>query len=166
MSKRNGSLYLLVLILIAAVLTSALGGGLFSGKEFWPLQWQHRIFAHVCHQIPDRSFWIAGQPMAVCSRCFGIYAGFALGWLLLPVTGRMNVARLMPFKRILLAAVLINLADIIGNFLGFWENTLTSRLILGCMLGIAAAVLFTGVFFNNKIKSTGNNYGRITTSGF
>lgn len=165
MQTHHLTLYLLVLVLIVGVVIIALGGGLFGQQQFWPLQWQHQAFAHVCHQIAERSFWLAGQPMAVCSRCFGIYSGFAFGWLLLPLIGFCNFYHSLSFKKILFVTALINLADIVGNFTGFWENTLTSRLVLGCLLGIAAAVLFSGVFFNRKIKSMGKNYGRIRTSG-
>src|SRR5205823_10771490 len=38
-----------------------------------------KFFSIVCHQDPDRSFWIAGAPVAVCVRCLGIYLGAALG---------------------------------------------------------------------------------------
>src|SRR5687768_17707700 len=34
-------------------------------------------FAVVCHQLPERSYFIFGHKLAVCSRCTGLYAGFA-----------------------------------------------------------------------------------------
>ncbi len=34
--------------------------------------------AHVCHQRPDRCFWIHGRPMPVCARCTGLYASAAV----------------------------------------------------------------------------------------
>lgn len=34
--------------------------------------------ARICHQRPDRCFWIHGRPMPVCARCTGLYAGAAL----------------------------------------------------------------------------------------
>jgi uncharacterized membrane protein len=42
------------------------------------------LFGSFCHQLPDRSLWFFGAPMAVCSRCAGIYAGIALGAALPP----------------------------------------------------------------------------------
>jgi uncharacterized membrane protein len=33
--------------------------------------------ARICHQRPDRCFWIHGRPMPVCARCSGLYAGAA-----------------------------------------------------------------------------------------
>lgn len=167
MQTRHLTLYLLVLFLIGGVVIVALGGGLFGRQRFWLLQWQHQAFARLCHQLADRSLWIGGQPMAVCSRCFGIYGGFAFGWMALPLAGLWSIDFFRPrsLKQTLFAMALINLIDIVGNYAGFWENTLTSRLVLGGLLGIAAAVLFSGVFFNRKKESTEEHYGRITTSG-
>jgi uncharacterized membrane protein len=31
----------------------------------------------ICHQRPERSFYIGSMPLAVCARCTGIYAGAA-----------------------------------------------------------------------------------------
>lgn len=39
----------------------------------------------ICHQIPERSFFINGKQMPVCSRCTGIIIGFFLNiiiWLI------------------------------------------------------------------------------------
>lgn len=41
-------------------------------------------FSPVCHQIPERSWIIMGYPMAVCSRCAGIYYGGLIGILCFP----------------------------------------------------------------------------------
>src|SRR6185295_19740317 len=35
----------------------------------------YRSFGILCHQLPERSFFIDGYKLAVCSRCTGIYAG-------------------------------------------------------------------------------------------
>jgi uncharacterized membrane protein len=48
----------------------------------------------VCHQIPSRSFALAGGPIAVCARCLGLYlgglAGFALAAALHRKVGRVS----------------------------------------------------------------------------
>lgn len=36
----------------------------------------------VCHQLPARSFHVAGQPFAVCGRCTGLYVSALAGGLL------------------------------------------------------------------------------------
>lgn len=155
-------LFWLVLFLMAVVVVTALGGGLFHQPAPWYLQWQHQAFSGLCHQIPERSFWINGQPMAVCSRCFGIYAGFFLGWMLLPMQAVGKWTTTWPIKQLVLVTVLINFFDIVGNMLGFWENTLVSRLALGCILGWTSALIFSGDFFKTSSKQIENHHGRIT----
>ena len=39
------------------------------------------VFSRACHQNPERSFAWAGEPFCICHRCFGIYAGLAVGAL-------------------------------------------------------------------------------------
>lgn len=46
-----------------------------------------------CHQMPSRSLFLFGYEMAVCSRCFAIYAAFLAGGLLFYVLRN----RLKPF---------------------------------------------------------------------
>ncbi len=164
MQLQQTQLYLLVLIFISFIAIAGLGGGVFNQQSPWMLQWQHQAFFNLCHQIPERSFWINGQPMAVCSRCIGIYAGFALSWGVLPLWSWLRVGEQFPVKKIALAAVLINIFDIIGNILGFWENTLVSRLALGWLIGWTVVLLFSDEFFNTITKSKGNHHGRTTRS--
>jgi hypothetical protein len=38
----------------------------------------YRIGGLICHQRAERSFELFGEPLAVCARCTGIYAGAAL----------------------------------------------------------------------------------------
>lgn len=72
---------LLAVALAVAAPLSAARGGLLA-----PLG--YGVFAQVCHQIAERSFQLAGHPLAVCHRCFGFYVGFTLGLAVLPFVGR------------------------------------------------------------------------------
>src|SRR5947209_6439354 len=45
----------------------------------------YKTFSFVCHQIPERSFHLDGHQFAVCSRCTGLYAGFAVAALVYPL---------------------------------------------------------------------------------
>jgi len=45
----------------------------------------HSIFKGLCHQEPERSLFLFGSQMAVCSRCAGIYAGLLIGALTPPL---------------------------------------------------------------------------------
>lgn len=142
--------YLAVAVMAAGLVIIAMGGGLFGQAGPWFDQWQHKAFRTLCHQIPERSYTLNGTPMAVCSRCFGLYASFAFGWLTFPLAGRW-VRAIKPWsKKLLLGVVLINMIDIIGNVLGFWENTLASRLWMGAIVGIAAALILGHEFIGKQ----------------
>jgi uncharacterized membrane protein len=150
MQIRQPILYGAVLFLVFIVVLVAIGGGLFNQSASWYVQWQHQTFYSLCHQIADRSFWINGQPMAVCSRCMGIYSGFALGWALLPIMSLINFNGVASVKKIAVVVLLFNFIDIAGNFFGLWQNTLLSRAALGGILGSSAALIFIGDFFYHK----------------
>jgi uncharacterized membrane protein len=91
-------------------------------------------FAVVCHQIPERSYLIAGHKFAVCSRCTGLYAGFAFTFLLYPLLRPVRAIDWPAPVWLVLAAVPMAI-DFSVTFLGIWENTHTSRLLTGLLLG-------------------------------
>jgi uncharacterized membrane protein len=129
------------------LLITAFGAGLFAHTEHYFLSWQHQFFSILCHQDPVRSFVINGTPMAVCSRCFGIYSFFMAGILLMPVYMVVRRFSLKTEKKWLIAAILLNLADVLTNFLGIWSNTLITRFVLGAFLGLSAALILANEFF-------------------
>lgn len=94
----------------------------------------YHAFSPLCHQRADRSYFIAGYQFAVCSRCTGVYAGFALTLLLYPFVRSLK-STLMPPRAVLLLAALPLAIDFSVTFFGFWENTHTSRLLTGALLG-------------------------------
>lgn len=94
-------------------------------------------FAMLCHQLPDRSYFIDGHKFAVCTRCTGLYAGFAITLLLYPLIGSLRRTTTPPRSWLLLAAIPL-VIDFSVTFFGFWENTHTSRLLTGALLGGAA----------------------------
>lgn len=147
---RRALLYGIILVLTITVVVIAMGGGVFDQSTPWPVQWQHLSFNSLCHQMADRSFWINGQPMAVCSRCIGIYGGFALGWILLPLAPFLEVKAIASIKKIVVFMLLLNIIDATGNFLALWQNTTLSRSLLGGVLGGITALIFLGDFFHRN----------------
>ena len=91
-------------------------------------------FAALCHQLPERSYFIAGHKLAVCSRCTGVYAGFALTLLAYPWLRPLRSIDWPPPVWLVLSAVPLAI-DFGLTFLGIWENTHTSRLLTGLLLG-------------------------------
>ena len=94
----------------------------------------YHAFSPLCHQRSDRSYFIAGYQFAVCSRCTGLYAGFAFTLLLYPLIRSLKTT-VMPPRIVLVLAALPLAIDFSVTFFGFWENTHTSRLLTGALLG-------------------------------
>ena len=95
----------------------------------------YEIFASVCHQIAERSFHLAGHPLAVCHRCFGFYVGFTLGLIVLPWLRPARDWLLEKPRRILLF-----LAPTAIDWL-LPINTPASRFLTGVLAAAAIAVL-------------------------
>jgi len=99
----------------------------------------YSFFSYICHQISERSLHLDGHPMAVCSRCFGVYAGLLAGFLGYPVFRRIEDTDPLPRRWLFLSLVPIGI-DWSLNVFGIWENTHFTRLVTGAILGFACAV--------------------------
>ena len=97
----------------------------------------YQAFTVLCHQLPERSYFIGEHKLAVCARCTGLYAGFALTWLLYPLVRPLRSVDWPPREWLLLAAFPMAV-DVGLTFLGVWENTHTSRLLTGLLPGGAS----------------------------
>ena len=98
----------------------------------------YRFFSFMCHQISSRSFHYHEHQFAVCTRCFGFYAGFALGFVLYPLVRALNNTD--SFARFWLFAAMIPMGIDVGlTFFNIWENTHLSRTVTGLILGFACA---------------------------
>ncbi|MGK7370158.1 MAG: DUF2085 domain-containing protein [Candidatus Halalkalibacterium sp. M3_1C_030] len=153
-------LYGLVLSMSALLVVIALGGGFFNQQGFWYEHWQYKAFSGLCHQDPQRSFWINGTPMAVCTRCFGIYSAIFTGWIAFPMISKL-LHGIDGYKRWLLTGIIvINFIDVLGNYLGLWQNTQLSRYVLGSMIGMTAVLVIGYEFIGiNQINMKGIKYG-------
>jgi len=95
----------------------------------------HMGFAPLCHQKPERSFLIFGSPMAVCSRCAGIYYGGLLGIYLYPLL-RDIVLRVQRSLIWLIVAAIPMCFDILFAWTGLPDSGLMLRSFTGIVLGI------------------------------
>lgn len=125
-----GMVAALVALVVVAPLAAAGGHGALA-------QVVYRAFAVLCHQLPERSYFIDGHKLAVCSRCTGLYAGFAFTLLLYPLIRSLRTTTFPPRSWLLLAALPLAI-DFSLTFFGIWENTHTSRLLTGALLGSVA----------------------------
>ena len=97
----------------------------------------YRTFSFLCHQIPERSFFIAEHQFAVCARCTGLYAGFTLATFVYPLVRSLRLIEAPPRKWLFMAAAPLAIDFTLG-FLGIWENTHFSRFATGTLLGAVA----------------------------
>jgi uncharacterized membrane protein len=100
----------------------------------------YKAFSFLCHQIPERSFHLAGHQFAVCSRCTGLYAGFAAAALVYPLTRSLKSTETPPRLWLILAAVPLAV-DFALTYFSIWQNNHLSRFSTGALLG-AVAVFF------------------------
>lgn len=128
------------------------------------------FFSKICHQISERSFFIFGKQLAVCSRCTGLYLGFLLGAIFYPIIFSFTRAWTPSRKLFVLPLALISI-DVSIRVLHIAENTFASRFSTGMLLGTTAALFvvpgilsFSLKSYNRSVKpgiqmSEGENYG-------
>jgi uncharacterized membrane protein len=109
----------------------------------------------LCHQLPERSFFIHEHQSPLCARCTGMYLGFFIGLVFLIVRRRTHSAR-MPTTAII--SVLIGFITIMGidginstlsiipGAPQLYHTTNVHRLVTGTLFGIAMCLLFFPVF--------------------
>jgi uncharacterized membrane protein len=98
----------------------------------------YTFFSYICHQIPERSLHLEGHPLAVCTRCFGVYFGLFAGLLAYPLWRRVDDVEPLPRFWLFLSLVPIGIDWSLTVF-GVWENTHLTRFITGTILGAACA---------------------------
>lgn len=97
----------------------------------------YSLFSGICHQMPERSFIVAGYPLAVCHRCFGIYLGLAFGSLIPPIPGVLRRRRAW-----IAAATVPMMADAAIPLIGLGNNMPWSRFGTGLLFGLMLATFF------------------------
>jgi uncharacterized membrane protein len=97
------------------------------------------IGSFVCHQIPERSFHLAGFQLPVCARCLGIYVGACAGAGLVWVrasAGRRVIAFVpVTVRRVAVAAAIPTLVTVVLEITGIWHPSNVTRAVAGVPLG-------------------------------
>ena len=124
--------FLWVFVILLAPFAEANGLTYISGPIY-------KFFSFLCHQIPSRSFHVENHAFAVCTRCFGVYSGLLLGFIIYPFFRRIEEIEPLPRVWLFLALVPMGIDWSLG-FFEIWENTAFSRFITGMILGVACAI--------------------------
>ena len=105
----------------------------------------------VCHQIPERSFHLAGFQLPVCARCLGIYAGAAAASIhglsmLVTDSTRWRILSRRAARNVFLVSALPTLVTVGLEWGGVWHGTNVVRGIAGIALGVGGGfVVMTAV---------------------
>ena len=119
----------ILLAIITAPLASAFGYTSFASSIY-------KTFSFVCHQIPERSFHLTGNKFAVCSRCTGLYSGFAIAVLAYPLARSLKKTATPSIVWLILAALPLAIDFSLGYF-NVWSNTHASRFSTGALFSAA-----------------------------
>jgi uncharacterized membrane protein len=113
------------------------------------------FFSKICHQIPERSFFLFGKQLAVCSRCAGLYFGFLIGAILYLFIYKLKRVTIPSPKYLLIACIPIGIDVFIRTF-HIAENTFATRSITGLILGVTSLFfVIPGILsIKSKLNST------------
>lgn len=107
----------------------------------------------LCHQLPDRSFFGGGLQVPVCARDTGIYAGFAIGLIVLYLAHRgRRPSEMPPWPVMLLLGSFIGIMvlDGVTSYAGLRTTTNGIRLLTGLTTGFALSA-FTLTLLNSQV---------------
>ncbi len=99
----------------------------------------YSLGSHICHQMPERSFFIGGSQLFVSSRDTGVYLGFLLAISIILLLKEVENKK---ENLLLICALILPIAiDGSGVALGLWESSNSTRLYTGLLGGIGMAYL-------------------------
>lgn len=102
----------------------------------------------VCHQLPERSFHIAGAQLPVCARCTGLYVGGLVGIIAWLVRRHRTLPGATALRALAIAAI-PTLVSVTTAQLGWWDPANALRAALALPLGaVTGAVLAAGLTRN------------------
>ena len=141
-------------LIVGAPLAQAYGHPAFAAAVY-------KTFSFVCHQIPERSFHLAGHQFGVCSRCTGLYAGFAVAALVYPLARSLRRTD-TPARVWLVLATLPLVIDFGLGYFSIWPNTHLSRFLTGALLS-SVAVFYVMPGLIDLSSAIGRRFNREST---
>jgi uncharacterized membrane protein len=105
------------------------------------------IGSFVCHQIPERSFHLAGFQLPVCARCLGIYLGAPIGagFVWMWANSRRSRISIAPARarQLAVGAAIPTLLTVLLEIAGIWSPSNITRAVAGFPLGVMVALVVT-----------------------
>ena len=104
----------------------------------------------LCHQLPERSFFIAERQLPVCARCTGLYLSGAigvLGWIVVKSARGWREMTVLPRAALVIvaAAAMPTAISYVTGVSGLWDGSNLTRALLAVPLGVAAGAVVAAV---------------------
>ena len=104
----------------------------------------------ICHQRPERSFFLAGHQFPVCARCTGLYLSAALGlmgWVAIKIADRNRPRPIDPriARNVLIVVALPTVISVASGALGVWDGSNITRAVLALPLGVVGGAIVAAV---------------------
>ena len=104
----------------------------------------------ICHQLPERSFFLDGRQLPVCARCTGLYlsgaAGLAAWWAVKLLRGwRPQTVPPRLAMALLVIVATPTVVSYLTGVLGVWDGSNLTRAVLAVPLGVVAGAVVAAV---------------------
>jgi len=104
----------------------------------------------ICHQRPERSFFLDGHQFPVCARCTGLYLSAAVGlagWVAFKTASRWRPVAFDPRLaiRVIAIAAIPTAVSWTTGVTGVWDGSNITRALLAIPLGASAGAIVAAV---------------------
>jgi uncharacterized membrane protein len=104
----------------------------------------------ICHQRPERSFFLDGHQLPVCARCTGLYLSGALGligWIGVNAARGWRPRAIDPRRaaRLIVIAAIPTAVSLASGAIGLWDGSNVTRALLAIPLGASAGAIVAAV---------------------
>ncbi|MFO8030047.1 MAG: DUF2085 domain-containing protein [Cyclonatronaceae bacterium] len=113
----------------------------YSTMSEWYESWQKLLFSRVCHQQIDRTFHLQGIPLAVCSRCTGIYTALFVAIAFFSYFSTLVISAKRYIVPIFALTSLALVLDGVSNLFQLWHTPDAIRLVTGVLWGLSVGML-------------------------
>ncbi|AKT36309.1 DUF2085 domain-containing protein [Chondromyces crocatus] len=140
-ARREAQAVVLATMRMGLVLIGVLPWGLPVARAYFELgvvgDALDRMFAPMCHRLPERTLVVTSVLMPVCSRCAGIFSGLVVGAMIARPLLSMRTWRVL-----LCIASAAMVGDVVIQELGIRPLSHSARLATGFSVGYCMAVAF------------------------